>query len=543
MITDTIAQVKNISIDDYLQASYRLSGNVSGKNIFFLCPIHKEKSPSFSVYDNGRKWHCFGACSKGGDIIDLVREIDKLDISEAIEKLCQYAGIKSSYKTSPYIGINKIANILYHSLIDKNIPLVSTFIRKRNISKDVIEHFEIGSTPFGIDDLITQRLLKKYAKSDLIMAGISKEKRGKLVDTHNNGLIIPLKNKNGIIVGFTLFPLPRAVGKPKHVNSPNSFFFVKKDLLYNLNHAKYSESLIFVEGYNDLWSIWQQGVKNVVATMGTITYEQIRQIPSTVKNIYLAFDNNKAGFTYTEKFLELLPRGFHLTPANVFVVGYNGDDPDEFVRSGGVWNDAMGSAETSISWLLKRQSYKNVSELLSKLAIYFSKLRPVEYDEYVQCVFDHIGNSSIRTSSIREQLKEEINKLNTKQYAYNSKFGVEEYVLCSYVMIPHLLKVSPPNYVGGLKIQDPTDVFSSTRHIEIYNSCYQDGSFIGQNVSEEYGLREYLHKLLDGYDKYLDECLFNADESELKNDVETCVARLKQERITEVLNKKRELAI
>jgi DNA primase catalytic core len=538
--SNIITQVKEIAINEYLEQRYGYTGKGKGKNIFFHCPFHNERTPSFAVWDKGKMWTCHGACNKSGDIISLVEGIERVEFVQALEVLCQWAGIKFSYQESPHLQIVNKAAELYHKALPiaiKKIPLVGNWFKQREITQETIEFFKLGCTPFNAPDRVTKILLRDYEKKDLIIAGLSVEKDGKLLDRYKNSVIIPIKNFNGKIVGFSSMPLP--VRKSyKYVNSTQSYFFNKRHLLFNMNDAKKDNSLIVVEGYTDLFAIRQQGFFNVVATMGVPTYEQIQSIPKHITKIYLAFDNNKAGVQFTENFMETLPSGHHLTPDNIRFIIYDGDDPDECItKNGGIWSNSLSLSVPILAYMHSKIHDKvngNISAIIKELAIYYAKLKPVEFDENVLRLHKWIGNNAILPESIRTQMVQEINTWKGEQITVDeSEFTTEQYVLCSYIWKSFILGVDMPN--GELAIDKPEEVFLLDRHVRMYNACFSDGVFIGQNLDKFRDLSEYFDILTDLYEAYLARYHVNV-ERDLRGDIIKSVARLKQAVLRKKLN-------
>lgn len=326
----------------------------SGSGLMGRCPFpdHQEKTPSFSVSELKQVYHCFG-CHKSGNIFTFLRDYQGLSFPQAIEFLADRAGIpipqemeedreldQKQKKKKELLTINKEAqNFFFENL--KRIPKnsdVFNYLNKRNLTSEIIQIFKIGYALPEWDGLCAHLKRKNFSldlaeEARLVKAKTSND--GKY-DIFRDRLIFPITNSMGDVLAFGGRIIQ--TGEPKYLNSPETAVFQKGKIFYGLEQtARYIRSedqIIIVEGYMDLISLYQVGIKNVVATMGTaITSDHGRVIRKLTRNVVVMFDGDSAGKEASERALSVLleqdlyPRGLTL-PDNL--------DPDDYVRKYGV---------------------------------------------------------------------------------------------------------------------------------------------------------------------------------------------------------------
>lgn len=349
---DFIEKVQNASnIVEVISQYTQLKS--SGSGLMGRCPFpdHQEKTPSFSVSELKQVYHCFG-CHKSGNIFTFLRDYQGLSFPQAIEFLADRAGIPipqemeedktqdlKQKKKKELLAINKEAlNFFVENL--KRIPKsneVFNYLAKRNLNTEIIQTFKIGYALPEWDGLCSH-LKRKNLSLDL-----AEEARLVKAKTSNDGkydifrdrLIFPITNSMGDVLAFGGRIIQS--GEPKYLNSPETAVFQKGKIFYGLEQtARYVRSedqIIIVEGYMDLISLYQAGIRNVVATMGTaITSDHGRIIRKLTRNVVVMFDGDSAGKEASERALSVLleqdlyPRGLTL-PDNM--------DPDDYVRKYG----------------------------------------------------------------------------------------------------------------------------------------------------------------------------------------------------------------
>ncbi|MBL7554879.1 MAG: DNA primase [Bdellovibrionaceae bacterium] len=324
----------------------------SGSGLMGRCPFpdHKEKTPSFSVSEAKQVYHCFG-CQKSGNIFTFLNQYQGMSFPQSMEYLADRAGIalpketqdfddKNALRKKEILKLNKTALNFFNKNLDSSgkDSMVRQYLNKRGLSDDIIKMFRLGWS------LPEWEALANHLKSSGHSLDLAEEARLVKRKTRESGfydifrerLIFPITNSMGDVLAFGGRIL--AQGEPKYLNSPETQVFQKGKIFYGLEQtARYIRSqdqIIIVEGYMDLISLFQSGIRNVVATMGTaLTSDHGRVIKRLTRNVVVLFDGDRAGKEAAERSLSLLleqdlyPRGLIL-PDNM--------DPDDFVKSRGV---------------------------------------------------------------------------------------------------------------------------------------------------------------------------------------------------------------
>jgi DNA primase len=323
----------------------------SGSNCSGLCPFpdHKEKTPSFSVSETKQAYYCFG-CKRGGSVFTFLRDFQGMPFSDAVVFLADRAGIplpqnvndQSNHQEDErrkfLLKINRDVALYYHErLIHLKLDHpVREYIRKRGLSDETVEKFMLGFAPDAWSDLAEQHLKTKKNLEAAQFLGLVRPRKGEgFYDTFRSRLIFPIISPMGEVLGFGGRILGE--GNPKYLNSSESSIFSKGRVFYGLNesskHIRAEDSVVVVEGYMDFLALYQAGVRNVVATLGTaLTEDHARLLKRYTRNVVVLFDGDAAGQAAADRSLpillkaELLPRGLALP---------EGLDPDEFVQREG----------------------------------------------------------------------------------------------------------------------------------------------------------------------------------------------------------------
>ncbi|MCK4895095.1 MAG: DNA primase, partial [Calditrichia bacterium] len=282
-----------------------------GKNYKSLCPFHPEKTPSFSVSPDKQIFYCFG-CGAGGNVFNFLMRFEKITFPEAFQKLAAEAGIelpkyqKDEEKSSEYDRLyraNQFAAEFYHQQLNDDEIRISKYLEKRQISQETISFFKLGYIPEAWDLLFQEINQKKMKIDPFIKTGLilqSEKDTKKKYDRFRDRLIFPIHNLSGRVVAFGGRSLSDEPNTPKYLNSPESPIYNKSQILYGLYYAKdwirQEDLAIFVEGYMDYLQLFQNDIKNVVATSGTaLTEDHARIIRRYTKNIVLCYDADSAG--------------------------------------------------------------------------------------------------------------------------------------------------------------------------------------------------------------------------------------------------------
>jgi len=277
----------------------------TGANHKGLCPFHNEKTPSFVVSEAKQRFTCFG-CGATGDTIEFIQKYYNLEFSEAVEKLAAECGVvietdfKKSEKKDLQYQINREAATYFYKAFREKANPAATYMQKRGITPEVLNLFGIGYADGEWDSLYQHLKSKGYDEDKLLDLGLISESKGKYYDKFRSRVIFPIISTGGKVIGFG----GRSLGDdmPKYLNSQESSVFQKKNNLYALNLTKQeigkSGYGILVEGYMDVISLYQYGVRNVAASLGTaLTENQARLLKRYTGQVVLSYDADEAGKT------------------------------------------------------------------------------------------------------------------------------------------------------------------------------------------------------------------------------------------------------
>ena len=348
-----------------------------GANWMACCPFHQEKSPSFSVNPAKGFYKCFG-CGKGGNAYTFLMEIEGLNFPEAVQRVAEMSGVplpepvddkqfqkskerreKKKQLSEQVIELNGIALEFWEAELqskDKKATAAREYLESRGISEEIQRQFRIGFSPDSWDSLLN-RLTETGADEKLIeqsgLVSVNEEKE-RVFDRFRGRIMFPVLDVNGSPIAFGA----RAMGddQPKYLNSPETPAYVKGQHLYGLFQSKESIRLkkfaILVEGYLDLIALYQFGITNVAASLGTaFTPEQSKLLSRFTKKVVINYDGDSAGMNAARRAIEeLLPQDFEI---KVLVLP-NGQDPDDFIRANGTeaYNEARGRAVPFLGFAL-----------------------------------------------------------------------------------------------------------------------------------------------------------------------------------------------
>ncbi|MCW8822659.1 MAG: DNA primase [Ignavibacteriaceae bacterium] len=320
-----------------------------GKNYVGLCPFHSEKTPSFTVSDEKQIFHCFG-CHTGGNVFKFLTEFHKISFVEAVQELAEQQGITIEFDKEAYTEQQSEQEVLYdinteaaryflnNLLNDDEGEGARKYLQERNIKIQTLRSFGLGYALRGWENFINYAKSRNLNLDKCIQLGlIGKTSEGKLYDKFPGRLIFPIFSPNGRVVAFAGRVLdPKETGA-KYINSPESLIYIKGRILYGLSFAKDDirrlDKAIIVEGYMDLISLYQSGVKNVVAVSGTaLTDDQVQLLSRYTKNVVLLFDADVAGIKASMRSIEILLK----RDTEVRIVSLpKGEDPDSYVNKYG----------------------------------------------------------------------------------------------------------------------------------------------------------------------------------------------------------------
>lgn len=331
----------------------------AGRDYKACCPFHHEKTPSFSVSPARQIYRCFG-CGVGGNVFSFLMKYERLEFPEAVRELAKKAGVaipdsprfdreKSSLSEKLH-SINEVAAAFFRRnlLSDRTAVISREYITKRKLGPQIVDKFKLGYASKSWDGLLGYLKKKGYDDSVMEKSGLLiKGKDGRLFDRFRDRIVFPISDSKGKIKGFGSRVLDSR--QPKYMNSPETFIYNKRNYLYGLDLSwediRDKDSALVVEGYLDLLSPYQHGIKNVVASLGTsLTVEQVRMLKRFTNNIIMLFDSDTAGENATVRSLDLLVE----EDVKVRVAQLpEGHDPDSFINKYGpeVFRKMLDSAQ------------------------------------------------------------------------------------------------------------------------------------------------------------------------------------------------------
>jgi DNA primase len=318
-----------------------------GKNFWGVCPFHNEKTPSFSVHAEKQIFHCFG-CHAGGNVFKFIMDYKKISYPEAIEELAHDLGIQLKYEQSQNVERQsenellldfnqEVARLFFETLQnDPDAQQARDYFAARKLKKATMRSFGLGYAPSS-RSFLTNKYADNKQKLDMaLQLGLTGQNdNGGYYDRFSGRIIFPIFSPNGRVIGFGGRIMEKRENTGKYLNSPESPIYHKGRVLYGLSHAKDEirklDWALLVEGYMDLLSLHQNGIKNVIAVSGTaLTDEQVALLSRYTKNVRLLFDADEAGIKASMRSVEILLR----RQMNIKIASLPaGEDPDSFINS------------------------------------------------------------------------------------------------------------------------------------------------------------------------------------------------------------------
>ena len=324
------------SVDIVELISDYLSLKKAGSNYKALCPFHRERTPSFTVSPGKQMFYCFG-CQTGGNVFSFLMKHENMTFQEAVKSLAEKAGIKlpgadsgEETRVLSILNVNSAAADYFHKclLTEKAGERARQYLKQRKIEKDVIDEFRFGYALSG-KGLIDELLQKNFPEKIFSESGLFSPDKSRVLFSRR--IIFPIFNPRGKVIGFGARVLDNS--EPKYINSPETPVYHKSDNLYGLNlakeHIRKHGKAIVVEGYFDMIRVYQSGVKNVVAGLGTaLTGGQVNLLRRYTREVVMLYDADSAGVKATLRGLDLLiENGLRVSIVSL----PQGEDPDSFL--------------------------------------------------------------------------------------------------------------------------------------------------------------------------------------------------------------------
>jgi DNA primase len=362
----------------------------AGRNLTALCPFHSEKNPSFFVYPEQQSWHCFGACNTGGDVFSFVMRKEGVGFGEALRLLAQRAGVSLPSRMEKEGGkeekeelyqVNEAAALYFNNLL-LNSPAAEkarSYVASRGFLPQTVTDFQLG---FSLDswEALKQYLLERgHSESNMLTAGLLIEaENGKTHDRFRGKLMFPIRDIKGRTIGFGARVLDDSL--PKYTNSPQTPTFDKSSSLYGIDLAaaaiRQQDTAIIMEGYMDVITAHQNGITNVVASMGTaVTETQVNILKKLNKNLVLALDADAAG---EEAMLRGVGYENTLNAEVRVIILPEGKDPDDVIKKDiKVWQDLVARAVPIVDYTFDKATSRLDLTTAKDKALARERLLPV----------------------------------------------------------------------------------------------------------------------------------------------------------------------
>lgn len=519
-----------------------------GRNYVGNCPFHQEKEPSFTVTPDKQIFYCFG-CQTGGNVFKFLMLHEKLTFQESVQRLAQRIGVfipdtdnwqdkkGLSRKDWAWKANKLVADYYHYILVNKNEALKAReYLKNRGLSDNIITFFKLGYAPNSWDSLLDFMKRKGFNTSDLLELGLAGEsQRGKIFDRFRDRVIFPVTDAQDRIVGFGGRVLDD--GQPKYLNSPETPFFEKSNLLFGLSKAKpkirEKEQVVLMEGYMDVITAHQYGISNAVASLGTsFTPKQGNLLLRYTKNVLLAFDADKAGILATIRCLDILQE-VGLSPK---VLNFTlGKDPDEFIRSYGVkaWEDlvirAIPLLDYKLDYLLAngKSRLEALEGILSNLALISDM---VQLEEGIKVVSSRL---TLSWDAVKEKLyqykKNNYSKwkktdINIKNTHTSNKGNISPALKAEKELLQVLLEDS--NWLNLILKELGKDFCIDPLHQQIYNELVKFKKIDKSNLTQ------FLEQLTEPAVNLVSEFLVKDSIINPKKVIKDCVAVIKREIIS-----------
>ena len=549
MSLDPITEIRSrLSIEDVVAPYVQLKK--AGRSFKACCPFHHEKTPSFVVSPDKQLAYCFG-CHKGGDIFKFIQEIEGIDFREALELLAEKANVE--LKTFHPKGGNivtkdekdilaelqgELADFYAQNLFNiTEGQKVLEYLHGRGLTDETIKEFKLGFARDSFGGAYEHLLDKGFKKSDAVKAGvlISKDTTTENVyDRFRLRLMFPIFDDRGRVVGFG----GRALKKdeqPKYLNSPESSVYHKGNILYGMNfakpHIREKDFVVVVEGYMDLISSYQAGVKNVVASSGTaLTKEQLKLIKRYTKNLVFSFDTDEAGLEALTRAIEnAQPMDFNI---KVLLVPDGHKDPDECAKaSPEKWRNAVLNAIPYLDFFLENWASKydlsKIEDSKTYCDFYLKILRkvehPLERDSYLKKLAKKLATPEYQLKERMGQLDRDYRRLERKTDDVEKKDSISagEYFV-GFIMqfknrFAEHVKADYEMFFEG----DLRNIYARMASYYIEHGCIDDGL-----VSE---MSEVEKEKLQVYALYVENKVADWDETDILSEFKRVFEKLKKD--------------
>ena len=537
----------------------------AGSNFKAPCPFHDEKTPSFIVSPGRQTWHCFGACSTGGDLISFVMKRESMEFGEAVRLLADRAGVSIGTpviktKSTSIFEMNESASRFFSSLLHSETGQVARdYLKSRGIDQSTAQNFGLGVSPTPATNSSIYHHLKSegFSEEQIIESKlINKYQDGNTGDFFRNRIMFPIKNRRGKIAGFGARSIDNS--EPKYINTPKTDVFDKSSILYGLDVSHQSiiseRQAIVVEGYMDVIAAHQHATNNVIASMGTaVTDTQLSQLKSLCDTLILALDSDTAGKEATLRKLEEIL----IDSVDKNMMGFNrrigpiirrdlveikicllpeGSDPDDLIRNDlTAWQKLIKESVTAQEFMIESlprrfdlQSGSGKTAALEWISGLIYASNPFDQQNYKEKIAGKLEIEATKLDPILREMgrksKTSKRSRNTNRPRYprpesnpaqdipNSEVSLDEYTLAIMIKSPDLTDV-PDNF--------SPECFIRSEDREIFTQLLETGKLEVLKSNIDDSLKPRLEQILDIQLKPI-------DLSESINILKQCFSRIEE---------------
>ncbi|MCX8124944.1 MAG: DNA primase [Spirochaetes bacterium] len=395
---DTIEHIRHKAAIEDIIKRYVPTLAKKGKNYVGLCPFHKETSPSFTVSPDKQMFYCFG-CHEGGNVFTFISKVERVDFAESVKIVGEIVGIpvreEKNFRDDEYgrlLKINEIIAQSYRQALRKpENKNALEYLLNRGVTQQSIEEFALGYAPdqwrYVTDTLKKMNIVLDTAVKTGNINKVVKNGEIHYYDRFRGRVIFPIFGQKNEIIGFGGRII--AQGDPKYLNSPESPVFQKRNILYGLNksrqHIAELGRAIVVEGYLDVIGVYQAGIQNVVAPLGTaLTLEQLQLLSRLCTEVVIVFDADSAGIKASLRSLDVAQN----LNIDIRIAQLPELDPFDFVKKHGmrefmaIVDSALKPVDFRIERVIQEQKGRQVDILKHILPILRDISSEVERQTY-----------------------------------------------------------------------------------------------------------------------------------------------------------------
>lgn len=474
---ETIEEIRHsVDIVDVISEYVQLKKQ--GRNYFGLCPLHGEKTPSFSVSAEKQIFHCFG-CGAGGNVFTFIMEMEGCSFVDAVVKLSKKtnvvlenvpasaATVHHDRTVQEMLRAHELLQKLYHHLLVNTTEGQKAlfYLQQRGLSQEIIKKFQIGYSPNSWNMQTTYLQKRGFSLENMERAGLLiRRQNGEFLDRFRDRIMFPIWDQQGRTVAFGGRILHESPNEPKYMNSPETILYQKGKLLFPMHLARTgirkTKKIVLFEGYMDVISAWNAGVDYGVATLGTaLSLEQATTMKRLADEVIICFDGDNAGKNATLKAAEILQQAdVHVEVANL----PDNLDPDDYIQNYGpssFVNNVVGDSRTvmsfKLSYLRNGLNLQHEGDRIRYIEAVLKEIAQlnmaVEIDHYLRQLSEEFSLSLTSLHEQVKQLQQTANETKNERYARGNlqknllQFSPKQPLLPAYhkaerLLLAHMLR-------------------------------------------------------------------------------------------------------